>query len=121
MAVGFAASVANGWLDGLPTLWVQLHTGDPGAAGTSNVAGNDTRKQVTRSAASGGASANTVALAWSTGEVDTAEDYTHLSLWTASTAGTFQGSGLMTANAVLVGDTFTIPIGDLDLTLIVAS
>lgn len=115
MAVGFAAGVINGWLDGLPTLWVQLHTGDPGAAGTANVAGNDTRKQVTRGSASGGALSNTVALAWTVGEVDTAEDYTHVSLWTASTAGTFQGSGPMTANAVLVGDTFTIPIGDLDL------
>ena len=115
MTVGFAPAVVNGWMDGLPTLWVQLHTGDPGAAGTANVAGNGTRKQVTRGAASGGAMSNTAPIAWTAGEVDTAEDYTHLSLHDASTSGNFQGSGPMTANAVLVGDTFTIPTGDLDI------
>ena len=31
-------------------------------------------------------------------------------------AGAFIMSGAMTSNAVVVGDTFTIPIGDFDLT-----
>ena len=55
------------------------------------------------------------------GEVDTAEDYTHWSGWTLVTAGVFLVSGTVTANAVLVGDQFTIPIGDLDLSLSVAA
>ena len=130
MATGLASAQAAGILDALgnaanytaPTaFWIQLHTADPGAAGTTSIAGNDTRKQVSFGAASGGTIANDVAVSWTTGEVDTGEDYTHWSAWTASTNGTFICSGTMTANAVLSGDTFTIPVGDLDLTLSVAS
>jgi hypothetical protein len=42
-------------------------------------------------------------------------------MWTASTAGTFGGSGTITANAVTAADTFTIPTGGLTLSLSVAS
>lgn len=132
MAEGLAATVANDILDALCTngslttlpaaaFWIQLHTAAPGAAGTTAVAGNATRKQVTFGTASGGAVSNTSAVSWSTSEVDTSEDYTHWSAWTASTSGTFLASGTMTANAVTSGDEFTIPIGSLDLTLTVAS
>lgn len=130
MAVGLASAFAAQVLDALgnaanltaPTaFWLQLHTADPGAAGTTAIAGNATRKQVSFGAASGGAIANDAAVAWTTGEVDTSEDYTHWSAWTASTNGTFLCSGTMTANAVTAGDTFTIPTGDLDLTLSVAA
>lgn len=132
MAVGLASAVANDILDALCTngslstlplaqFWIKLHVGDPGAAGTSNAAGNTTRKQVTFGTASGGAVANTAAVTWTTGEVTTSEDYTHYSIWTASTAGTFYGSGTITANAVTAGDQFTLPIGDIDLTLSTAA
>lgn len=132
MAVGLSAANANAFLNWLcrgtamgtaPTaFWIQLHTADPGAAGTTAAAGNATRKQVTFGTnASGGTISNTVAVTWSTSEVDTAEDYTHWTAWDASTAGTFEGSGLITANAVIVGDEFTIPVGDLDLAFTVAA
>lgn len=132
MALGLAAAVANDILDAIgnnsaiTTLpitecWVQLHTADPGAAGTNGVAGNATRKQVSFGAPANGLMSNDAAITWTAGEVDTAEDYTHLSLWTASTAGTFIGSGLMTANAVQIGDQFTIPTGDLDLSFATAA
>lgn len=133
MAVGLSAAIANDVLDAIAkndalttlpiaALWVKLHVGDPGAAGASNAAGNTTRHQATfGSAASGGSTANTVAIDWSTGEVTTPEDYTHWSGWTASTAGTFLCSGLVTANAVLAGDQFSVPIGSLTLTLNIAS
>lgn len=132
MAVGLAAAVANAWLDALvnqtnytaPTaIHIQLHTADPGSAGTTAIAGNATRKDITASfpAASGGAVSNNVAITWSSGEVDTSEDYTHWSLWTLGSGGTFLASGTITANAVVVGDTFTIPSGDLDLTLSTAA
>ena len=130
MAVGLASAQAAGILDALgnatnytaPTaFWIQLHTAEPGAAGTTAVAGNATRKQVSFGAASGGTISNDTAVSWSTGEVTTSEDYTHWSAWTASTAGTFLASGTMTANAVTAGDQFQIPIGDLDLTLSVAA
>lgn len=124
MALGFAAAVANADLDSLVGTYdyIQLHTGDPGAAGTSNVAGNATRKQVTFGSASGGSVSNTVAITWSESEVDTSEDYTHFTLWTADESGTFGFSGTVTANPVdASGDSFTIPIGDLDISLNVAA
>lgn len=133
MALGLSSAIANDVLDALCTnsalttlpvtaFWIQLHvTAEPGAAGTSNVAGNATRKQVTFGTAASGAVTNTSAVTWTTGEVDTSEDYLYWSAWTASTAGTFLCSGTMTANAVTVGDEFTIPVGDLDLTLTVAA
>ncbi|MFI6681882.1 hypothetical protein [Kribbella sp. NPDC050470] len=127
MAVGLsAANAANKFLEWLfnatstgtapANIWIQLHTGDPGASGTANVAGNATRKDLTAAmgTASGGAITNTAAITWTTGEVDTSEDYTHWALFDASTSGTFLCSGTMTANAVTVGDEFTIPIGDFD-------
>ena len=58
MAVGLAAATANGLLDALangtnytaPTAkWIQLHTADPGAPGTTAVAGNATRKDISGS------------------------------------------------------------------------
>lgn len=95
----------------------KLHLGDPGAAGTSNPAVETTRQTVTfGSAASTGAISNTVAVEWTA--VSTTETYTHVSFWTATSAGTFLGSDdLSSSAAVTAGDTFRIPIGDLDLTI----
>lgn len=114
MAVGLAPGVANALLDthhDTTYPWIQLHTGDPGAAGTANVAGNATRKDMTSAWAPGasGSKASDVDVDWTDGEVDTAEDYTHCSFWTASTAGTFGSSGTITADAVsATGDSFKI-------------
>ena len=99
MTVGFAASVVNGWLDGTfatATCWVKLHTGDPGASGaTAAAAGDTTRKQATMSAASGGSKAASASVGpWTNG--GTTETLSHISLWSASTAGTFNGSASMT-------------------------
>ena len=133
MALGLSATIANDFLEWLfnasatsaaPTnIWIQLHTADPGASGTTAVAGNATRKDLTAAmgTAASGTISNTAAITWSTGEVDTSEDYTHWALFDASTAGTFLCSGLMTANAVTVGDEFTIPIGDLDASFATAA
>jgi hypothetical protein len=129
MSTGPSATTAQNILDAIgnataysvATPHIQLHTADPGAAGTTAVAGNATRKSVSFGAASGGAMSNDAAITWTTGEVDTSEDYTHWSLWTASSAGTFIMSGTMTANAVVTGDEFTIPVGELDITMTVAA
>jgi hypothetical protein len=130
MAVGLASATAASLLDALfnqsnytaPTaLHMQLHTGDPGSAGTANVATETDRQNVTTSfsAASGGTVTNDVAITWTT--VAGSEDYTHYSVWSASTNGTFYWSGTITANAVTAGDTFTIGVGDLDATLSTAA
>lgn len=125
MALGLSATVANAFLNALcrnvtwtqPTaVWIKLHVADPGAAGATSPAGNTTRIQATfGTGAAGGAISNTVAVAWTS--VSTAEDYTHFSAWDASTAGNFLFSGTITANPVAVGDNFTIPIGDCDVTV----
>lgn len=125
MTVGLSPAVANAVLDALcrsvawsdpAAVYIQLHVGDPGSAGTSNPATNTTRQQATfGSAASGGAISNTAAITWT--NVAGAEDYTHYSAWDASSSGNYLFSGTVTANAVQVGDTFQIPIGDLDVTL----
>ena len=121
----FAEATRNSFLDAFArnvsyanaAVWVKLHTGDPGAAGTANAATETTRKQATfGSAAASGAISNTAAIEWTS--VSTTETYTHVSLWTASTAGTFLGSDDLSSSApVTAGDTFRLPIGDLDLTL----
>jgi hypothetical protein len=97
--------------------FVKLHIGDPGAAGTTNAAANTTRQSATfGSAPTTGAISNTVAVEWTS--VPNTETYSHVSLWTASSAGTFLGSDDLSATAaVTAGDTFRIPIGDLDLTI----
>jgi hypothetical protein len=121
MSVGFSTAAANTHLDNQGTTypWVKLHTGDPGAAGTSNAATETTRKQATWASAASAAKTTSADLVW-TG-VAGSEDYTHFSLWTASSGGSFGGSGTVTANAVTAGDTFTIPAGELDLSLPVAA
>lgn len=119
-----ATSQLNGILDAYAravaysnaAVWVKLHTGDPGSAGTANTAANTTRQQATfGTAAASGSIANTVAVTWTS--VPNAETYSYLSFWTASTAGTFTGSvALTTARTVAVGDTFTIGVGSLTIT-----
>jgi hypothetical protein len=96
-------------------VWVKLHIGDPGAAGTTNAAANTTRQQATfGSAAATGAISNTVAVEWTS--VPNTETYSHVSLWTASSAGTFLGSDdLSSPAAMTAGDTFRIAVGELDI------
>lgn len=130
MAVGLAAATANSLLDALfnqtnytaPTaIWIKLHVGDPGASGTSNAATETTRKDITAvfPAASGGAITSNVAVTWTA--VAGSEDYTHYSVHSASTAGTFYWSGTITANPVTAGDTFTLAIGDIDASISTAA
>jgi hypothetical protein len=102
----------SGWLNTLRTTgnggaaysavagaFVQLHTGDPGAAGTANVsAGSSTRNSFVFSSSSSGSSLSlsTAPAAWTNG--GTSETLTHISVWTASSAGTFLFSVALTAS-----------------------
>jgi hypothetical protein len=98
-------------------VYVKLHLGAPGAAGTSNPAANTTRQAVTfGSAAASGAISNTANVEWTS--VSNTEVYSHVSFWTASSGGTFLGDDDLSSTAsVTAGDTFRIPTGDLDLAL----
>ena len=113
MTVGAAGATANAWLNvlrgttytGLAGLYVKLHTGDPGSAGTSNASAVTTRNALTLAAPSGGSSALSSLASYS---MTATETISHVSLWDASTAGTFLGSGVLTASkAVNNGDTLT--------------
>lgn len=117
MATGLASADINSALDTIftGTQWIQLHTGDPGAAGTANVATNNTRDSVTWAAASGGSKATAADAAWTS--VSTTETYTHFSVWSASSAGTFHGSGTVTGGGVTAGQDFTIPSGSLTMSI----
>lgn len=125
MATGFAASRANKMLDAVcgrttytaeSAVYIQLHVGDPGAAGTSNTATETTRKQSTfGSAASAGSISNTAVLTWT--NIAGSQDATHYSAWDASSGGTFLFSGTVTANSYTAGDTFEVAIGALTVSL----
>lgn len=124
MTVGFVASIVNGWLDGTfatATCYVKLHVGDPGSAATSNVAAGDTsRKQATMAAASGGSKAMT-SMAGSWTNVSTTETLSHISLWTASTAGTFNASSALSASQAWVNtNTFSLTTLTIAITPIAA-
>lgn len=128
MALGFKDTVANSALNailrntsytGPATLFIQLHTGVPGSAGTTSVAGNSTRKSVAFNAASGGSVASTADVVWTS--VSTTETYTDFTIWDASSAGNLIADGALTANGVTAGDTFTISAGSLTATLNVLS
>lgn len=125
LAIGIKDAEANSMLTayakgtsygGNAAFWVKLHTGDPGPAGTSNAAGNTTRQQAAFGTASGGSISTNADLVWT--NVSTAETYSHVSFWTASSAGTFLGSDdLAATKTVAIGDTFTIASGSLSLAI----
>lgn len=112
-------AIGNNTSFAVTTAYIQLHTAAPGAAGTTAVATENTRKSISFGASSGGAISNDVAITWT--NVAGSETYTHFSIWDASSSGNFLFSGAVTASAISSGDTFTIAIGDLDLTATVAS
>lgn len=119
MTAGLAPSLVSGWLNTLraagsaysavAATYVQLHTGDPGAAGTSNISvGSATRNSATFAASSSGSALALSATpsAWTNG--GTSETLTHVSVWTASSAGTFLFSVALTSSkAWASGDQYT--------------
>lgn len=131
MAIGLAANpVANAMLDlfgnatssGWSTPFAKLHTGDPGSAGTTAASAETTRKAITFGAASAGSKAATGSpvaswTAWAAGS----ETLTHISLWTAVTAGTFLGSvALAASKAVANTDTFNLTALTLSISTLAA-
>ena len=127
MTVGLSTYMANAYLDAacnatafsVATMYAKLHIGDPGAAGASNVATETTRKAVSFGAAASGSVTNDVAVTWT--NIAGSQDATHVSLWDAAAAGNFLGSGTITANAYVAGDTYDIAIGGIVLSFPVAA
>lgn len=115
MALGLAAASINTSLDTIfgtsSNVFVKLHLGDPGAAGTANAAVNTTRAAVQFAAAASSSKASNSDAAWTS--VSTTETYTHISIWTLSSGGTFLGSGTVSGGAVTAGNDFKIASGSL--------
>ena len=107
MTAGLASATANSILNvfrntayaAIAAVYAQLHVGDPGAAGTANLSAVTTRNQVTWAAPSGG---SMVLSALASYTMTVSETITHVSLWTAATAGTFLQSGALTAGVPVV-------------------
>lgn len=88
---GLSTSAANSALP-TGTVYIQVHTGAPGAAGTTAVsAGCSTRTSATFGTASGGAVSLTTTPSFT--NTGTTETLTAISWWSASTGGTYMGCG----------------------------
>ncbi|MBO3751537.1 hypothetical protein J5X84_36155 [Streptosporangiaceae bacterium NEAU-GS5] len=87
-------------------VFIKLHTGDPGANGTSNASAVTTRNQATWSAPSAGSMAISSLSSWN---MTTTETITHVSFWDASSGGNFlQSAALSASKPVSNGDTFSL-------------
>ncbi len=127
MAHGLSAYLCNSWLDALANntsyavaqVYIKLHTGDPGAAGTANAATETTRKAASFGAATAGAITSDADISWT--NIAGSQDANHFTAWDSLTAGNFLFSGTITANPYTAGDTYTISSGNLSASLTVAS
>jgi len=128
MANGISATLANSWLDALcnatayseTNTYAQLHTADPGSAGTSNVSSVTTRQTLSFGAASGGSIATDATASWTSWAGTNGEAVTDISVWDAPTSGTFLYSAdLAAAKTLNTGDTLNLT--SITLTFTVAS
>lgn len=122
MTAGFAAATVNTWLDTFDSgHYMQLHTGDPGAAGTSNASAETERKLIDFADASGGSKAAQGTLpSWTTWDAGP-ETISHGSVWSASSGGTFKYSfAFTTSKAVTNGDDLTVTSHSVSITPIAA-
>lgn len=118
MAVNVSATLANRWLDysrgaGAPTaisgVFVQLHTANPGTAGTTSVSSVTTRPSATFNAAASGVITLSNTPSWATWAGTNGEVVSHISVWDASSAGNFLWSAALSASkTVNTGDTLNL-------------
>lgn len=96
-------------------VYASLHTADPGTTGTSEVSGGSpayARKAITWNAASGGNLDNNANPVF---DVPAGTTITHFGLWSASSGGTFYGSGDITDETFAGQGTYTLNDADIAL------
>ena len=97
-------------------LWVQLHIGNPGEAGTSNLAAETTRKKIEFAEPSAGAMASSIEQLWPS--LAATENVSHISIWSASSAGNHWWYGALEEVKNLVKEEqFAFKVGEVILTL----
>lgn len=112
-------NLANAWLNSMrgggsgttftapATLFMEFHTADPGASGTTGVStGLATRQSMSFAAASGGSMSLTATVS---GTATGADTITDIAVFSASSAGTFYASAQLTASKTVAnGDTLSV-------------
>ena len=89
------------------TVYIKLHTADPGEDGTTAAATNTSRQSAAWATAASGSIATNATITWT--NVSTTETYSHWSMWDNSTAGNCLWTGALSSSAaVTAGDTFQI-------------
>jgi hypothetical protein len=127
MSYAKANAILDAALYAPATPFVMLHIGDPGAAGTANeaqkpsAAGDIARKAATFGEAAAGTgeqvSTTTADISWSSAEIDTGQEITHFSIWSAESGGTCLFIAAVDTPKTTGSDGVTIGIGDLEVAI----
>lgn len=128
MAIGYVnanAKLDADLKDGTPHL--MLHTGDPANDATQNEALVGTadidRKPATMGTAVASTTAteqiskNTAAIEWAGTEIDSAQEITHFSVWSATTAGSVKYIATITTSKTTGSDGVSVAISDLEVAI----
>lgn len=135
MTVGLSAvNTADAWLNVFrgggagsnitapSTVYVQLHTADPAGSGTTAVSTAGSRQAITFGASAAVSTTRAItssnAPQWTNWAGTNGEVVTHVSFWSASSAGTFYWSAALAASKTVgTGDTVTLTSGATSLAL----
>jgi len=98
MTAGVSVASGNSMLNLLGDVYVQMHIGDPGSTGTSNIAIFSTRVPGNLGTAIGAVRSLVSPVAWSAW-TGAEQIVTHISAWTAVTGGTFVFSAALPTHA----------------------
>jgi len=129
MAVGIIAYLCNAFLNAIrgggagtsytapAAVYVQLHTANPGAAGTTSVSSVTTRPAATFGAASAGVISLSNTPSWSNWAGTNNEVVTHISCWDASSAGNCLWTAQLTVSKTMnTGDTLNLTAATVTIT-----
>jgi hypothetical protein len=109
-ANGVSNAMCNNTSFAVAQMYVKLHIGVPGVDGTTNAAGETTRKAVSTGASASGVCTSDADMTWT--NVASTETIAYVSCWDASTAGNCLATGALTSSrAVTAGDTLQILTG----------
>ena len=123
-----ADATLNDALTGVATPYIQLHVGNPGAAGTSNIAQTGVPANIVRKSVDFGAVGNhatnverrvlsTTLVEWSGAEIAAGQEISHFSIWDAETNGDVEFIAPVTTPKTTGSDGVTIAIGDIEVAI----